>query len=229
MIRIDDRESESRKKSAIKFFEKRGHRVIEDHLVVGDYVFYDRIAFEYKTASDMIGSIIDGRVFRQASNMRQYDYSAVVVVGSVAKEINNRNSKAYWRRNSNIKSEKKFTVDSWLGALARLSTYSKVICLENQQQAWKFMDSYVAKILKDDVNVKLVDRPQNGLTNPVASYLSCVYVNDTQRLPKSTAVKIQEEYELENVTQLVALTKEDLLKVGGVGAKTADAIIEAIR
>lgn len=226
MIRIDDRESKSRIESAKKFFEKMGHRVIEDHLTVGDYVFYDRIAFEYKTASDMIGSIMDGRVFRQASNMRQYDHSAIVVTGNVAKEINNRNSRAYWRKTN---SERKFTVQSWLGALARLSTYSKVICLDNQQQAWKFMDMYVAKILKDDVDVKLVDRPQNGLTNPVASYLSCIYVNDTQRLPKSTAVKIQKEYELENVTQLTALTKEDLLRVGGVGNKTADAILEAIR
>lgn len=228
MIRIDDRESDSRKKSAIKFFEKRNHRVIEDHLAVGDYVFYDRIAFEYKTASDMIGSIIDGRVFRQASNMRQYDYSAIVVVGNVAEEINNRNSKAYWRKYK-PKKQKKFTVESWLGALARLSTYSRVICLDNRQQAWKFMETYVAKILKDDVDVKLVDRPQNGLINPVASYLSCIYVNDTQRLPKSTAVKIQKEYDLKNVTQLTALTKEDLLNVSGVGNKTADAILEAIR
>ena len=93
------------------------------------------------------------------------------------------------------------------------------------------MKSYeiVSKILKDNNDVKMVDKPQNGLINPVASYLSCIYVNDSQRLPTSTAVRITDEFGLETVSQLVALSKEDLLKVRGIGDKTADAIVEAIR
>lgn len=226
MIRIDDREKQSRIDSAVNFFKKMGYSTSVEHLAVADYVFHDRIAFEYKSASDMIGSIMDGRVFRQARNMKQYEYSYIIVVGNVAKTINERNKNAYWRK---YPSKNSFTVHSWLGALARLSTYSQVIILDNDQQCWKFMDSLVSKILKDNVDVKMVDKPQNGLINPVASYLSCIYVNDSQRLPTKTAVKITQEYGLENVSQLCSLSRDDLLKVRGIGEKTADAIVEAIR
>jgi ERCC4-type nuclease len=226
MIRIDNREKDSRIRSATSFFEKMDYSCKVEQLAVGDYVFHDRICFEYKTASDMIGSIMDGRVFRQARNMKQYEYSYIIVVGNVAKTINDRNKKAYWRK---YPSKNSFTVYSWLGALARLSTYSQVIVLDNDQQCWKFMDSIVSKILKDNNDVKMVDKPQNGLINPVASYLSCIYINDSQRLPTATAVRITEEYGLETVSQLTSLTKKDLLKVRGIGEKTADAIVEAIR
>ena len=226
IVKIDDREKSSRIKSAENFFTKMGYTTSVEHLAVADYVFHDRIAFEYKSANDMIGSIIDGRVFRQARNMKQYEHSFIIVVGNVAEEINKRNKKTYWRQ---YKSKNQFTVKSWLGALARLSTYTQVIVLDNDRQCWRFMDSLVSKIFKDNVEVKMVDKPQNGLVNPVASYLSCIYVNDTQRLSTSTAVKITEEFGLENVSQLCQLTRNDLLSVNGVGEKTADAIIDAIR
>lgn len=226
IVKIDDREKSSRISSAEKFFSKMGYTTSVEHLAVADYVFHDRIAFEYKSASDMIGSIMDGRVFRQARNMKQFEYSYIVVVGNVAEEINNRNKKTYWR---GYKSKSQFTVKSWLGALARLSTYSQVIVLDNDRQCWTFMDSIVSKIFKDNADVKMVDKPQNGLINPVASYLSCIYVNESQRLSTATALRIVEEYDLKNVSQLTSLTHKDLVRVKGVGEKTADAIIEAIR
>ena len=97
MVRIDEREKSSRIDSAVKFFEKMGYSTNVETLTVGDYVFGDRICFEYKSASDMIGSIKDGRVFRQARNMKQYEYSFIIVVGSVAKQLNMDNKKAYWK------------------------------------------------------------------------------------------------------------------------------------
>lgn len=226
IVKIDDREKASRIKSAENFFTKMGYTTCVEHLAVADYVFHDRVAFEYKSANDMIGSIMDGRVFRQARNMKQYEHSYIIVVGNVAEEINKRNKRTYWKQ---YKGKSQFTVKSWLGALARLSTYTRVIILDNDRQCWRFMDSLVSKIFKDNVDVKMVDKPQNGLINPVASYLSCIYVNDSQRLSTSTAVRITEEFALENVSQLCKLTRTDLLSVNGVGEKTADAIIEAIR
>ena len=228
IIKIDDRESKSRQNSAMKFFKKLGYKTSVEHLAVGDYVFFDRICFEYKTASDMIGSIKDGRVFRQAKNMKQYEYSFVIVEGSVPKEIENQTKKTYWRTNSK-KYRGNFTQNAWLGAYARLETYSDVLIVETQQQAWKLMESLVSKIFADNVDIKMIDTPQTGLFNPVASYLSCVYINESQRLPKSTALKIVEQYDLKNVTDLTFLTIDDVLSVKGVGKKTAEAIMEAIR
>lgn len=227
-VLIDDRESKSRIKSAQKFFNTRGYSTEVEHLAVGDYIFHDRICFEYKTASDMIGSIKDGRVFRQARNMNQYEYSFIVVEGSVAQQIHKNNEKAYWNSGKFHKS-KGFTVDAWIGAYARLETYSNVLVVDNRQQSWKLMDSLVSKIFKDNLDVKMVDRPQSGLYNPIASYLSCIYVNDTQRLPVATALKIIDELGLEKHKDLDTVEYDDLIQIDGIGKKTADAVIKAIR
>ena len=227
ILKIDDRESSSRIKSAEKFFKKMGYTPCVEHLTVGDYVFHDRICFEYKTASDMIGSIKDGRVFRQARNMKQYEYSFVIVEGSVPKQLQKDNKEAYWKRNNNSKPSSIFTVKSYLGAVARLETYSDVLIVENRQQAWILMDSLVSKIFKDNVDVKMVERPLSGLINPVASYLSCIYINDSQRLPVRTSLNIV-EYMDENGMKLLDLTYDDLVNMKGIGKKTASAVMNAI-
>lgn len=227
LVKIDEREKKSRIKSAVKFFEKMGYSTSVETLPVGDYVFGDRICFEYKSANDMIGSIKDSRVFRQARNMNQYDYSYVIVVGSVPKQINMDNKQAYWRKDSKRFGNANFTVKAWLGAYARLETYSDVLVVENDQQCWQLMELLVSKILMDNVDVKMIDRPQNGLINPIASYLSCIYVNDTQRLPTKTALKIV-EFLKENEKSLLDLNRDDLLKISGIGNKTAEAVLDAI-
>ena len=226
IVRIDNRESKSRINSAEKFFKKLGYGTLVEHLNVGDYIFHDRICFEYKTASDMIGSIKDGRVFRQARNMKQFDYSFIIVEGSVPVQINKDNSTAYWKRKSN---GGMFTVNSWIGAYARLETYSDVLVVDNRQQAFQLMDALTSKIFADNVDIKMVDRPQHGLTNPLASYLSCIYVNDTQRLPVKTALKVIDALGLEKHKDLDSVTLDELLQVDGVGKKTAEAIMDAIR
>lgn len=223
IVKIDDRESPSRIRSAEKYFKKMGYTPVKDHLLVGDYVFHDRICFEYKTASDMIGSIKDGRVFRQAQNMKQYDYSFVIIVGSVPQQINKDNKKAYWYKGKSTQ----FTVKSYIGAVARLETYSDVLVVDNQQQAFQLMDALVSKIFQDNVDVKMIDRPQVGLINPIASYLSCIYVNDVQRLPKRIALKIT-DYLKQNNMKLLDLEMADLMNIDGIGKKTAQAVMDAI-
>lgn len=218
IVKIDEREKKSRIESAEKFFRKQGHVVIRETLVIGDYLFDDKICFEYKSAKDMIESIKDGRVFKQARNMKQYEHSFVIVVGSVPVEVNKQNK---------YKSQKFFTVKAWLGAFARLETYTSVLIVENNQQAWQLMESLVSKILKDNVDIKSVDRPQRGLSNPIASYLSCIYINDSQRLRVKSALAIVDYLE-DNGMGLLDLTKDNLLEINGIADKTAEAILDAI-
>ena len=89
------------------------------------------------------------------------------------------------------------------------------------------MDSLVSKIFKDNVDVKMVERPLSGLINPVASYLSCIYINDSQRLPVRTSLNIV-EYMDENGMKLLDLTYDDLVNMKGIGKKTASAVMNAI-
>lgn len=236
-IKVDNREDARRIKSCVKFYTQKkyeptkksysggGNSLEIDQLIVGDYIFDNKVVFEYKTANDFIGSVINGRVFKQSRNMQQYPFSYVVIVGDVAKEINSRNEKRYWNKYGKLKS---FTVKQYLGAVARLSVDGKVIHCSNQQQAFYLMQSIAEKCL-EDTTVKAVDKPSFKLTDPIASFLGCIYVNNNSRLPMKQAILIREHCHLESLEDLLRVEYEDLIKIKGIGKKTAEAVIEAIR
>ena len=83
-VRIDSREK-NRIQSASKFFKEQKLDVSVEELPVGDYVFDDKVCFEFKLIPDFIASIQDGRVFNQSIEMAEnYDYSFVVIHGDLA-------------------------------------------------------------------------------------------------------------------------------------------------
>lgn len=221
---IDNREDNKRINSATRFFST--YNVKTDQLPIGDYLFEDKIVFEYKTPSDMINSIIDGRIFRQTHNMKQYPFSFVIIVGNVADEINRRNEPKYWNKYNKIRT---FTIKSYLGALARLYTYTKVIHVNNNQQAWTLMQYLVEKLLEENKDIKAIEKPQFKLSDPIASFLGCIYVNKSQRLSIKQAVLIREHLHLETLQDLLDVTYEDLVNIKGIGSKTAKAVIEVIK
>lgn len=221
---IDNREDNKRINSAIRFFNT--YDVKTDQLPIGDYLFNDKIVFEYKTPSDMINSIMDGRIFRQAHNMDQYPFSFVIIVGNVADEINRRNEPKYWNKYNKIRT---FTIKSYLGALARLYTYTRVIHVDNNQQAWTLMQYLVEKLLEDNKDIKAVEKPQFKLTDPIASFLGCIYINKSQRLSIKQAVLIREYLHLETLEDLLNITYDDLVDIKGIGSKTAKAVMEVIK
>ena len=222
LLCIDNRESKTRINSARQYFED--YTVKVGSYPIGDFIFDNKVVFEYKTAPDIVSSIIDGRVFRQVEKMKQYPFSYVIVVGNVADEINQRNAN-YWNRKNQVRH---FTVRNYLGALARLQIESRVIHIDNNQQAWTIMDFIVKKLLSDNPNVRGVDRPKATLSDPIATFLSCIYINDSQRLGIKTAVMIREYLHLESLSDLLDVKYEDLVKVKGVGVKTAKKIIEVL-
>lgn len=235
-IKVDNREDKNRIKSCVKFYtgekynaKKRmhlgnGNSVFVEQLTVGDYIFDDKVCFEYKTASDFIGSVMNGRVFKQARYIQQYPFSYVIIVGNVAKEINSRNEWKYWSSRGRLKT---FTVNQALGAIARLAKEGKVLQCDNQQQAFYLMQKTAVKCLEDS-KVKGIDKPSFKLTDPIASFLGCIYINDTSRLPMKQAVLIREHCHLESLSDLLDVTYDDLIKIKGVGKKTAEAVLEAI-
>ena len=222
-LQIDNRESNKRISSACQFFDD-SYDIEVGSYPVGDFIFDDKVVFEYKTAPDIVSSIIDGRVFRQVERMKQYPFHYVIVVGNVADHINERNAN-YWNRRNQVK---QFTVRNYLGALARLQIESRVIHVDNNQQAWTIMDFLVKKLLSENPNVRGVDRPKATLSDPIATFLSCIYINDSQRLGIKQAVMIREYLHLESLSDLLDVTYEDLVKVKGVGSKTAKKIVEIL-
>lgn len=222
-LQIDNRESNTRISSACQFFGEN-YDIEVGSYPVGDFIFDNKVVFEYKTAPDIVSSIIDGRVFRQVERMKQYPFHYVIVVGNVAEHINERNAN-YWNRRNQVK---QFTVRNYLGALARLQIESRVIHVDNNQQAWIIMDFLTKKLLDSNPNVRGVDRPKATLSDPIATFLSCIYINDSQRLGIKTAIMIREYLHLESLNDLLQVTYEDLVGVKGVGSKTARRIMDVL-
>ena len=235
-IKVDNREDNKRIASCVKFYTKNDYNnkvtmyhgfnnhISVETLAIGDYVFEDKVCFEFKTASDMINSIIDGRIFKQAQHMNQYPFSYIIVTGNVADEINRRNEPKYYNKYNKMRS---FTIKNYLGALARLYTYSRVIHLDTNQQTWILMEYLVNKLLEEN-DVQPLDKPSFKLTDPIASFLGCIYVNQNQRVSSKQAVLIREHLHLETLSDLLGVTYDDLISVKGIGSKTAKKIMEVI-
>lgn len=237
-IKVDNREDKRRITSCVRYYtdssyNPKAHKytgkgnVLEiSQLPIGDYVFENKVAFEFKTPSDIINSIIDGRVFRQAHHMKQYPFSYIVVVGNVADEINRRNEPLYYNKYNKIR---KFTLKNYLGALARLYTYTTVIHVDNNQQCWILLEYMASKLLEENKDVKGIDKPQFKLTDPIATFIGCIYVNKTQRVSSKQAVMIREHLHLETLQDLLNIEYDDLIGIKGIGSKTARAVMEAIK
>ena len=236
-IKIDNREDKRRIASCVKFFTNQDYSkdITEYHglnnhisietLPIGDYLFEDKVVFEYKSPTDVINSTIDSRIFRQSKNMLQYPFSYVVIVGDVVEEINRRNEPKYFNKYNKMRS---FTVKNYLGMLSRLYTYTNVIHLDNNQQCWILFEYLVTKLL-DENDVQAIERPSFRMTDAVASFLGCIYVNQNQRVSSKQAVLIREHLHLESLEDLLNVSYEDLCSVKGVGKKTARKIMDVLK
>jgi ERCC4-related helicase len=77
-IHADYREKAS---GIIKEMSEAGVNINLANLEIGDYVLSERVVVEYKTPSDFVDSIIDGRLLAQLSNLKKYDRPLVLIEG----------------------------------------------------------------------------------------------------------------------------------------------------
>ena len=84
---VDDREYRSAVISAIK---EAGCSVVRSRLEVADYLA-GGVAFERKSADDLVSSIVDGRLFEQVVELRRsYERAALVVEGDLWRVLGRR-------------------------------------------------------------------------------------------------------------------------------------------
>ncbi|MCS7135210.1 MAG: hypothetical protein NZ893_02105 [Candidatus Aenigmarchaeota archaeon] len=77
LILADDRERNSRIADYLKEF---GAMVNFKRIDVGDFLVSERVCVERKTANDFISSIIDGRLFRQVEEMKNYYEKSILIL-----------------------------------------------------------------------------------------------------------------------------------------------------
>jgi len=84
-----------REREIVEHLKKIGAVVNERNLSVGDFVVSNRIVIERKTHSDFISSIIDGRIFEQAKNLKNnFKRPIILIEGYSTREMNENALKA---------------------------------------------------------------------------------------------------------------------------------------
>ena len=77
-----------REKEVISHLKEMATKVNVINLEIGDFIVSEKIAFERKEHSDFVSSIIDGRIFEQAENLKNNFAKPIIIIeGSSNREI----------------------------------------------------------------------------------------------------------------------------------------------
>ncbi len=214
---IDTRETDRIKPALFHFSVKNSVSVEE--LDIGDYIFEEdekQVVFEYKTMSDFINSVTEGRVFNQAIDQQsQFLYHFVIIEGT-DEEMQKICSDRYYSTGVS------FSKAQFYGAIARLNTFTTVIRAPNRKTAFDIMEVQSKKCFDDKAVAKSFPKSEG---NAAFRYL-CYCCN---RIGSKTAELIVDELSLNNLEDIIALKKDELTNIYGIGDSTADTILEQVR
>ena len=210
-LMIDSREHK-RIKSATKYYTDLGYTVTTSTLPTGDYVFNDKVAFEYKTWSDYLNSLLDGRLFNEAINQSDtYPYHFVIVNGNNYTLL------------EALREHEQMTMKHIQGSIARLNTYTTVIqATGGLDSCFYMMHVQARKCLDNKGKVKSFDAKTGNSAYNLLCYCF-TGISDTR------ATNIVESLGLEYWGDVYSLSKERLLQVDGIGDTLADDIMRQIK
>lgn len=216
IVQIDDREGE-RIEYAKKQYTK--HEIELKHLETGDFIFNNKVAFEYKTFPDFVKSVQDGRVVEQAIRLNQtYPYPFVMIQAN-EQELKDYINKLYFIRKARQHGKhkpQKFYEKNYYGAINSLNCYVTVLTCPTQYLAFQSMLNQAKKCLDGAP----VNRKVAKTGSPAYQCLRyCV-----KRVGPKTAEKIVNELGLETVRDVVNVSVEDLVSVRGVSRSKAEFI-----
>jgi ERCC4-type nuclease len=209
-ITIDSRE-QSRTDIAQEYYEKQGYKVTVKEMPTGDYLFNDKVVFEFKTWPDYMSSITDGRLWNESQKqMENYDIHFVVIHGT------NRDYQDAFQHNG--LEDKMIT-----GSIARLLTYTKIIRgTGTLTDTFELMRVTAEKCLDDKT---LTRQFGTKSVNPAFNVLAyCV-----DDIKGERAKNIVNFLGLKTIQDVCDLTYEDLVKVPGIGDVLANKILTAIK
>ena len=208
-IIIDTRETH-RINHAKNYYETQCHEVTVQELPTGDYLFDDQVVMEFKTWSDFMSSITDGRLWNESQKqMENYDIHFVVIHGT------NRDYLEAFQHNS---LEDKH-ID---GAIASLLTYTKIIRgTKTLTETFELMKTTAEKCLDDKTRCKQFGTKS---INPAFNFLA--YCVDDIKCER--AKTITNYLHLNTLGDLMKLDNEKLTSVPGIGDVLAGKILAAL-
>lgn len=208
-ITIDTRETH-RIDAAKEFFESKKYQVKIQQEKVGDYIFNDQVVMEFKTWSDFMSSITDGRLWNESINqIENYTMHFVVLHGT------NRDYQEAFQHNG-------LTDEMVTGAIARLLTYTKIIRgTGTLTDTFELMRCTAEKCLD---NKTLTRQFGTKSINPAFNFL-CYCVDDIKGERAKTIVNY---LHLKTLDDLMKLDAAQLTSVPGIGEVLAGKILEAL-
>lgn len=208
---VDVRERE-RSVRGSEFYRNHDLRVITRMLPFGDYVFNEKVVWEYKTWADFIGSIINSSVFNEVFNQTgAYEYSFLIIVGDLEKEI----LKAYYNnpvvrnRYPSMQRYKNQIREMIKGAIRRCRTVCNVVTVRNEKEAFIEMAKQSDKCLDGKRYGGIVRKTKKTDLSPFEVFLSCIGgIGDV------TSEKIVTEFNITCLDDLLNITYNDLIEHG---------------
>lgn len=208
LVTCDDRENKRVRNALRKYFPDMN----VSRLDIADFVDDDLgFCIERKGILDMSSSITDGRVFRQAREMRDsYEHCFIIQVGTYEAIRTNRY-------------HKNMSINRFIGALSDLAMLYKVDVLqcENLSQYARYVDSLYRKVGKE-TPIRKEKRHKKIKTNQT---LSCLL--GLEGIGEKRARDILKQYP--TIGSICKASVEDLATVRGIGKKRSKAIKEIFR
>ena len=220
IVQIDDREGE-RIEYAKKTYTK--HEIELKHLETADFVFNNKVAFEYKTFPDFVKSVQDGRVVEQAIRLNQtYPYPFVMIQAN-EQELKEYIQKIYFIRKAKQHGKhkpQKFYEKNYYGAINSLNCYVTVLTCPTQYLAFQSMLNQAKKCLDGAP----VNRKVAKTGSPAYQCLRyCI-----KGVGPKTTEKIVNTLGLETVADVVNVSVDDLVSVHGVSRSKAEYIVSQL-
>jgi ERCC4-type nuclease len=174
-----------------------GIEVRSESLVVADYLLTEEICVERKSAADFVASLKDGRLFRQAENMKENYKSPILLV----------------------EGKPSFASLSVSGAIASLVRRGiTFLSLESEKETVEVLSRIAVQEEKKKSlrkpNIKRKSRDANEVAEDVLAALPGISIGKAQNI-------LNHFKSLQNVSQA---TGKELQQIEGIGKKTADSI-----
>lgn len=190
---------------------------IKCHLEVADYIFegYNGafVGFEYKTAQDFLNSINgqDKHLANQVYDlMVNFNHRFVIIQ---CEDMRNELNKLYYSTGIDM------SFAQVNGAIADFNRVCTVVNVQTKYQAFDYMVRQSGKIFRDgEYKWTFGKKTPNYALNSLSAMKGV----------DKFAERICNQLDLHTLTDLINLTKEDLLTVQGIGDKKADMIIKNI-
>lgn len=175
-------------------------------LKVGDYIISDRTVIERKTANDFVNSIIDGRLFEQAKELKE-NFSKPLMIIEGNKTRNNVNENVIKGALSSIIMNYDISV---LMTKDEKDTANMIFRLANKEQNSK----------KINIGIKGKKKPKQ------LDKLQVFVLSSFPNVSEVTAVKLLKKFG--SIKGVMNASENELMKIEGLGEKKVKGILKII-